>query len=208
MTSKQLPFKVILCGESSVGKTTLLGKLSGLADYKPEQTMSCNFCNITTQHDGIDVNMNLWDTAGQEQYRSLVKIYFLGADVVIYVCDLSSKVSLKSLEFWIEEVSKNTDVFPAGLIVANKNDLIDDIKVTENDLNNLSKTHKLKWMKVSANSGENLSFLKNEIAKICINNGGNIIIDELLTENSRWQNQNISNVPINLNEQKKKRICC
>ena len=42
MTSKQLPFKVILCGESSVGKTTLLGKLSGLADYKPEQTMSCN----------------------------------------------------------------------------------------------------------------------------------------------------------------------
>lgn len=215
MSNKQSPFKVILCGESSVGKTTLMGKLSGLYNGIPDPTMSCNFSNITAQYDGKEVDMSFWDTAGQEQYRSLVKIFFRGADVVVFVCDLTSKISLNSLEFWIEEAAQNAgDVKPAGLIVANKTDLRDAIEITENDLNNLSKTHKIKWMKVSAISGENLAYLKSEIARICLQHDENPSFDTYTDENiappnNKKRKLNIINIAADKNDpNNNKNSCC
>lgn len=214
MTNKQSSYKVILCGESSVGKTTLMCKLSGLYNGIPDPTMSCNFSNIKAEYDGKEVNMSFWDTAGQEQYRSLVKIFFHGADVVVYVCDITSKLSLNSLEYWIEEAAQNVgDVKPAGLIVANKTDLGDQIEITDNDLNNLSKKYKIKWIKVSAISGENLIYLKNEIASVCLQHGENPGFDtytgeEDAPQTNRRRRSNVVNAPIMLNNDTEKGACC
>lgn len=212
MTDKQ-SFKVILCGESSVGKTTLMGKLSCQYNGIPDPTMSCNFSNITAEYDGKEVNMSFWDTAGQEQYRSLVKIFFRGADVVIYVCDLTSKLSLNSLEYWIEEAAQNVgDVKPAGLIVANKTDLRESIEITDNDLKDLSKMHKIKFMKVSAISGENLQYLKSEIARICLQHNENPNIDTYIENNTPQNNNrkfklNLLNDPAAINDDDEAKPC-
>lgn len=213
MTNKQSPFKVILCGESAVGKTTLMGKLSGLYNGIPDPTMSCNFSNITAQYNGKEVDMSFWDTAGQEQYRSLVKIFFRGADIVVFVCDLTSKLTLNSLEFWIEEAIRDAgDIKPAGILVANKTDLRDNIEITDDDLNTFSKNHKIIWMKVSAFSGENLLFLKNEIARICFLHHEDPTFEAYQEPNNQKKSKKpiTVNLTQNLNDnnQEKKNSCC
>jgi small GTP-binding protein len=124
--------KIILLGESKVGKTSLIN--SFLNKNFLENTLSTLEYSFVNKIINIDQNyyeIHLWDTAGQERYRSLSKIYIKGAQIVIFVYDITDKKSFSELPFWVKYVEDLIGKDIVKGVAANKADLLfeDDIKV-------------------------------------------------------------------------------
>lgn len=101
--------KAILLGESSVGKTCLTTRFA--EDEFHVDTLSTIGMDIRYKNmpvDGKLVRVQLWDTAGQEKYRSIAKAYFRGADAIIFVFDITCRESFFRLEMWLNDLRKST----------------------------------------------------------------------------------------------------
>ncbi len=126
--------KVILLGEKRVGKTNLI---NAFCDRKfvtdTYSTISPEYSQKIIKIDNKKYAIDLWDTAGQEQYHSMTKIFIKGAQVIIFVYDITEEDSFKKLNFWfnyVEELLWEDSIY--GL-VGNKTDLYDDQRVNAND---------------------------------------------------------------------------
>ena len=101
--------KVILIGESSVGKTSIINRF--LKDEFEDIIISTvSECHVSKSIDanGITVNLEIWDTAGQERYRSLVKNYYKGAKSAILIYDISQKNTFEEVKkYWYKEIKEN-----------------------------------------------------------------------------------------------------
>ena len=125
--------KVVLLGESGVGKTCII---SQFVDHKFDQSvlssLSAQFASKTIEYIdfGKAIKFDIWDTVGQERFRSMAKIFYKDAKVVIFVYDITSQKSFDALQnFWYEEIKTNCGVTPVIAVVGNKTDLYDDQKV-------------------------------------------------------------------------------
>ena len=116
--------KVVLCGSSTVGKTTIFSRIvNNHADLETKSTTGASFASIQYEYQNEVLNINLWDTAGQEEYRSLVNIYFRESNVVLIIFDLTSHKSFEDVDEWIDEIFANCgEPLPTLLIVGNKSD--------------------------------------------------------------------------------------
>ena len=124
--------KVILVGEVATGKTSLINTLIGLEfKDKMESTQSSSIVQKKVTIKEKTYTINLWDTIGQEQYRSLTKIFMKGAKIVIFVYDITSKETFEQLEFWIDNTKEVLGDKPILGIVGNKSDLYDKEAVKE-----------------------------------------------------------------------------
>ena len=126
--------KVILLGEMAVGKTNLINAYCD-RDFIPHTcpTNSPEFSQRKIKIENKKYFIDLWDTAGQERYHSMTKIFIKGAQIIIFVYDITSEDSFKKLNFWVnfvEELLWEDSIY--GL-VGNKTDLLDDQKVNIND---------------------------------------------------------------------------
>ena len=101
--------KVILIGESSVGKTSIINRF--LKDEFEDiiiSTVSECHASKSIEVNGITVNLEIWDTAGQERYRSLVKNYFKGTKSAILIYDISQKNTFEELKnYWYKQIKEN-----------------------------------------------------------------------------------------------------
>lgn len=117
-------FKVIVIGDSNVGKTTLTyrfceGKFLELA----EATIGVDFRNRTVNIDGEDIMLQLWDTAGQERYRmSMIRHYYRNTHAIVFVYDVTNAASFESLKKWIVESKKHCLPDVPRILVGNKCD--------------------------------------------------------------------------------------
>ena len=124
---KTKTFKVMILGDSGVGKTSMLEQYvskSFSGHYKV--TIGSDFLSKDLTLDGEKVKLQIWDTAGQEKYRSLSVAYYRGADACIFVYDVTDKASFNNLGSWLEAFfsqvpGKRTENFPI-LLVGNKID--------------------------------------------------------------------------------------
>ncbi|XP_053733177.1 ras-related protein Rab-33B-like isoform X1 [Synchiropus splendidus] len=119
-------FKIIVIGDSNVGKTCLTYRFCGGTFLSnPEATIGVDFRERELELDGETVKLQIWDTAGQERFRkSMVEHYYRSAHAVIFVYDVTSQATLKSIPAWIDECSRHL-VGPQvpRIIVGNKSDL-------------------------------------------------------------------------------------
>ena len=116
--------KVILIGESGTGKTSLINTSIGLEfQDKLETTHSSSIIQKKLEIDDKIYIINLWDTIGQEQYRSLTKIFMKGAKIVIFVYYITSYFSFKQLDFWFANTKEVLGEKPILGIIGNKSDL-------------------------------------------------------------------------------------
>ena len=143
--------KAILVGKSGVGKSNLINTCVG-DKFDPSSTPT--IANSLRQKK-FEINnkvyvINLWDTMGQETYLSINKIFFKGAEIVIFVYDITKKDSFDALDFWIRNVVEilGTD-FACG-IVGNKNDLFLEAEVTEEEVKKYADSKGIKFKLVSA----------------------------------------------------------
>ena len=129
--------KVVLLGESGVGKTSIISQFT-TNKFNPRcpTSVSAQFISKTVDFPelGQSIKFDIWDTIGQEKYRSLAKIFYKDAKVIILVYDITTEYSFNGLkEFWYNETKDNTDSTPIYAVVANKVDLYVEQTVSNSD---------------------------------------------------------------------------
>ena len=129
--------KVVLLGESGVGKTSIISQFT-TNKFNPRcsTSVSAQFISKTVDFPelGQSIKFDIWDTAGQEKYRSLAKIFYKDAKVIIFVYDITTQYSFKGIkEYWYDETKNHTDNNPIFALVANKNDLYAEQQVNNKE---------------------------------------------------------------------------
>lgn len=114
--------------------------------------------------DGRKVRMQVWDTAGQDRFRTITSTYYKGAHGIMLVYDVTDRESFESLKFWMQEIEKYKRVHYRyahenvdKIVVANKSDQIEKRKVSYDEGYGFAKQHKLEFVEVSAMSSANIS---------------------------------------------------
>ena len=157
--------KVIMLGDSQAGKTSIICRQ--VLGYEPSDQMptigcSCNEINIGLNDHSV--TLQLWDTAGQESYRSLVPIYSRGAEWAIIVFDVTSMHSFENLGVWFNLVESTMGNAQKVVMAANKIDLKDTARVPDDMIDDFAGRRGVKWFKTSAVTGEGLASLFLEVA--------------------------------------------
>ena len=194
--------KVILVGEVATGKTSLINTLIGLEfKDKMESTQSSSIVQKKVTIKEKTYTINLWDTIGQEQYRSLTKIFMKGAKIVIFVYDITSKETFEQLEFWIDNTKEVLGDKPILGIVGNKSDLYDKEAVKEEVAEEYAEKKGIPFSLTSAKTAKTFSdfleILVNRYIYKLERSINNTIIDGL-----KLDEQNGEEIP------KKKGGCC
>ena len=134
---KMAEFKILLLGDSTVGKTTFLERYCG-EDFKQNLgTMGIDSKIKDIEKNNIEIKLRIYDTAGQERFRSIVKNYYKGADGIILIYDVSNINSFNAIKIWIESIKESIDLEKIGFIVVeNKCDLPDEEKKINKEMRN------------------------------------------------------------------------
>ena len=161
---KLVEYKIILVGDSGVGKTSILKKfINNEFNEDIKCTINIDFFSKSIKIDkNLYTNLKIYDTAGQEKYRALIKKYYQGTDGIILVFDLTNENSFNKLKSWINEVSDNTEKAQI-ILVGNKADLIER-KIDEETAENFAKQRDIKYIETSAKEGTNILLLFEELA--------------------------------------------
>ena len=133
-TSNAIPCKLILVGESGVGKTSIISRYLDKYQEKGESTLTAYFSNKTIICDGYQINFEIWDTAGQEQYRSINALFYKDASICLMVYDITNRSSFDSIkDYWYESVKESGNEGIIFGVAGNKNDLFEDEEVNESE---------------------------------------------------------------------------
>ena len=151
--------KVILIGESGTGKTSLINATMGLK-FKDtvESTTTNSFSSKTVTINNKEYVLNLWDTIGQEKFRSLTKIFIKDSKIVILVYDITRKASFNELNFWLKMIQDILGDEPVLGICGNKSDLFVKEQVKEEEVKKYSEEKNIPFKLTSAKNP--LSFNK------------------------------------------------
>lgn len=149
-------FKVILIGDSNVGKSSIMLRFTTnrfrSGEYEP--TIGVEFGSKMVQLKDDKVKLQLWDTAGQESFRSITRSYYRSSIGAVLVFDLSNRSSFLNAKHWMEETKKYGHEKMQVLLVGNKSDL--DCEVTEEETDQFCADHKCDYFKTSAVDGSNV----------------------------------------------------
>ena len=154
MTKNEI--KVILIGDSGVGKTNIIRLAIGKrfsSNQEPSLTLSFSRKEIKIKN--MKYILDLWDTIGQENLRTMNKLFYNNSRIVIFVYDITSRESFEDLNYWINEVSSqlgDEDIIRG--IIGNKIDLYLQEAVNDNDVEKLTKKINGKYLRMSAKEDE------------------------------------------------------
>lgn len=156
-------YKIIIVGESGIGKTTIVNTYLKKNNNNLTSTMGTEYSNILISK--YNQELQLWDCAGQERFRSLVKLYYRGAKVCIFSFDLNNINSLYSINnYWIENVKNNTCEECIFILVGNKSDLE---KNTDYYLiEQICSKYKMDYIESSAIKNKNINIIFETISDI------------------------------------------
>jgi len=117
-------FKVVLIGDSGVGKSNLLSRFTrNEFCLESKSTIGVEFATRSVQIDGKTIKAQIWDTAGQERYRAITSAYYRGAVGALLVYDITSFESFNNARKWLTELRDHSDSNIVVLLAGNKNDL-------------------------------------------------------------------------------------
>ena len=158
--------KVVLVGNTQVGKTCLVSRLmTGTFRANSPATVGAAFQDhVMTTDKGI-VSMQIWDTAGQEKYRSLTPMYYRNAHAAVLVFDVTNRKTFESLPNWHHDFLTNSAPDPVVYVAANKCDDTEHIEITEAELKRWCESNKAKGFLTSAVSGQNVRSMFEEMSK-------------------------------------------
>ena len=197
--------KIILLGETGVGKTNLIAVFLGAKfNENTLSTMACYSYSGKYQHKKKSYNYAIWDTAGQEKYRALNKMFVRDAQIIILVYSIIDRSSFKELDYWLQYAKENKgdDDYILGL-VANKSDLYDEETVTEEEGIKFASDNKIKFAITSAlKNSINFTSFVNELI-------GDYIDKFILNESKNKDNFRSTSISINNQNRKNgKKKCC
>ncbi|OHS96419.1 Ras-related protein Rab-2A [Tritrichomonas foetus] len=195
-------FKFIFIGDTGVGKSCMILRMKdGIFQPVHEPTIGVTFINQMLNIGTTNLKMQLWDTAGQEIFRSITRSYYRESDCAIIVYDVSNPCSYNCLNLWINDVREFAPKDCKIAIVGNKIDLIDDRKIKEEDALEFVSTHKIDYFKeTSALTGENITELIEELAMI--------VYSKEMEQNGIANKDSLTIKDQTLSSEEKKKNCC
>lgn len=191
--------KLVVLGDSGVGKTSLIHKFVNnvfRADFKA--TIGADFSSKSMVVDGQNVELQIWDTAGEERFHSVGAAFYRGTNACIIVYDCTQKVSFEKIAKWQDDLCQKsgiTDIanFPI-ILFENKSDLIDNRAIDDQTAELRAKELGRQRFKVSALTGENVEAGFNEIVRLYLKASKDSIQEMPMT--------------IKLKDQPSKKNCC
>ena len=168
----EIMFKVVLVGDSFVGKTNIMSKyLKNEFHEDSKATVGVEFGSKKFNIEGHSIKAQIWDTAGQERYKAITSAYYKGAKGAFIVYDITRKNSFDSIDKWISDVTAVADKKISIVLIGNKNDLEDQRQVTKEQGEDKANKLEVAFLETSAFSGENLEkafeLMMKEVYKKC-----------------------------------------
>ena len=191
-------FKVVLLGDASVGKTSILNR------YIKKQFSDVYKCTISSCIENKSftydlytvIKLNIWDTSGEEKFKSLTKLYFKNTHGIVLNYDIHNRKTFESLNDWIKIIKENSNQYVSIIIVGNKIDL--ERNVSKEELNNFCENYNFLSEEVSAKNGINIDLLFQKLSKKMIENYENFEKED----NNKSENNNIDNNEMNNEDSK------
>ena len=162
-------YKLIFLGDQNVGKSSILNRfLSDTFVEEYQATIGLDFQSKNVQIDNQDVHLLLYDTAGQEKFRSLIPMYTRDANIILLVYDITNKESFENLYVWLKDLTNININEVIICIVGNKIDLNEKREVFNEEGQKYAQEHDFIFQEVSAKTGEGFSelFYKSLFEKI------------------------------------------
>ena len=161
-------FKYIIVGNPSVGKSCILNQfLNNKFIEEYEVTVGVEFGAKTIElKDQTRVKLQIWDTAGQESFKSITRNYYRSAAVGIIVYDVTSRLSFEKIEEWLNECKSNGNKELSLVLVGNKTDLESEREVSFNEGKEFAKNNDMIFFESSAKTADNVNEIFSESANI------------------------------------------
>ena len=203
----EISCKVVLIGNSGVGKTSIINQY--ITNVFNEEQLTTTGATYSTKKLLIEskkktISFEIWDTAGQEKYRSLTKMFYKDSSIVIMVYDITNEESFNDIKsYWFDEVITNSNENVIMAIVGNKSDLIENEKVKEEDVKNFANEKGMHYAFISAKMKNGIDELFKDI--------GNKYYDSLkITDDNEELNKSkkLSKKALKNNKNVIKKKCC
>jgi small GTP-binding protein len=195
-SSKPQVFKIIVLGDSDTGKTTLLTRYYSQSFYHDSRvTIGCELRTKILEINNKKIKLQMWDTAGQEKYRYINKVYYRGACGVIITYDCTNENSFNNIKYWIEEIKANADNNICKVIAGTKCDLVNktvDIQKAEE----LGRELGVKVFETSSKNDVNVDETFQQLAS------------EILEKSAPGDLKDISKLKLQSDPSDNKRFCC
>lgn len=152
-----LTAKILILGDSSVGKSSLLMRFTeGVFSANLATTVGIDYKLKKVKLEDLEIKLQIWDTAGQEKYRALAQNYYKNSMGVLLVFDLTDANSFENVRNWVRQIKNHAGENICKLLIANKADMKDDRKVSEEEIKELAQDINMECFEVSAKVGTNV----------------------------------------------------
>ena len=181
MTEKYI-LKLLTIGDQFVGKSSIINRyIDDKFNENITPTLAIDYKTKMIQKGENLIKISIYDTAGEEKYRHLIKNYYNGSNGILLVFDITDKNSFDNLNFWLDELEKNCNLNNLYIfLVGNKTDLKKERKVSYDEAKNFADMKKIPYIEISAKTGDNIDKLFNDFIKGTIIN----IIEQKKKDNS------------------------
>ena len=199
--------KFIIIGDKTVGKSCIINQFiekQFINEYIP--TIGSDKIKKEIEIEGKILNLEIWDTVGQEQYSAVNKIFIKNAQIALIVYDITNRKSFENLNNWynlIFEINKDSNVIVG--VTANKTDLYENQVVDSEEGKNFADEKKISFFETSAKDYESIENVFIQLSKFYINKVQKIVEEEIERRNSMGLIKNDKNNRDNI---KKKKGCC
>ena len=195
-------FKIILVGDSGVGKSSMLTRFVDEAYCNVfMSTIGVDFKIKTLNIDNKICKIQVWDTAGQEKYKSITNVYYRGAQACIIVYDVTDRMSFQNVYNWIQDLETHAADDIYMLLVGNKSDLSSQRAVTELEGYQFANNMNILFTETSANNNININVAFETVARNLKKNQKNDL-------HSKHTEAKMDSYKIDYTKQKKNEKCC
>jgi Ras-related protein Rab-11A len=203
-------FKVVLIGDSGVGKSNLLSRFTrNEFNLESRSTIGVEFATKSVEADGKTIKAQIWDTAGQERYRAITSAYYRGAVGALLVYDISKRITYDNVARWLKELRDHADQNIVIMLVGNKKDLRHMRQVQTDEAKEFCKQHMLFFIETSALADSNVATafetILKEIYRLISRKS---VTSEPKSGGFQGQGQSIVNLSDEINNQETSKKCC
>jgi len=187
-------FRTVTIGDSSVGKTSIVNRiLWNEFDHSEASTIGASYELYSEIRNGEKIELQIWDTAGQEEYRSLAPLYFRNSNGAMLVFDISKKSTFESANYWYETFQSVVGSSFVVVLIGNKADLDNEREVSKEEAEEWASAHNCRYFEASALTG------------FGIKNALKVFIDGLLQSRKA---PSVPKVPAPITDNKQNSGCC
>ena len=210
-TSFDMSFKLIVIGDSGVGKSCLTNNaIKNTFDDAYNATVGFEFFTFNIRLNGKVVKLQIWDTCGQELYRSLITNFYRNSSLAMMVYSINSKESFDNVEMWLRELRTHSNPDVKVFLIGNKSDLEAEREVTTEQGENFYKQNNLSlFMESSAKTGFNTQKIFIKAAEILYEDYNKYKDDNSSNDMGSTDENNVNNrQKLDIHNNKNKKGCC